>query len=1030
MDFGSKYIYKYDHSESESVSDDDDGTLGNDADPLFIPKSKASEGEKQHEQQIESAASSSAIASHRRKRLRKPDTNVLSVKFNRLLQPGEMHAGDPVYCKDCGAIASHLSKIQIETQEPTERDQSNESESKWRCEFCSNTNIVDIEQSDLPKQEDATYLISPAPVVHGSDMTGVDDSIVLFLIDISGSMSSTTLVHGTFHLPNAHKQQERAAEAFGGAPMIRQHRQTYVSRLQGVQMAVDANLDKLVKDTPTRRAALLTFNHELTYFGDGTRDEPLIIRGDKLNNANDLLHEAEKELNKELKPVAETKTKLTERVYDLEEGGQTALGPAVVFALNIASKRQGSKIVICTDGLANRGLGSLETAQDEKVDEAIRNQALEEGNQFYAELTERAREKGVSISVITIKALGPAVVFALNIASKRQGSKIVICTDGLANRGLGSLETAQDEKVDEAIRNQALEEGNQFYAELTERAREKGVSISVITIKGTACLLPVIGQMADGTGGNVTIVDLLNMRDEFASILEQKTIATNVEATLIVHRGLYIRNPDNLEDKLDKIKRDIGNVTKQTEVTFEFGVRNKEEIKEKYHIDLDQLEQLPFQVQVTYTAVDGSKALRVLTQLREATENREVAEVNAIRSVIAENHIRSTANDMMAAISDEEEYEIPRTRSKWSTPVVQKQRVAYMDNLNTKVRSRGTYETDQFNERRWNAASNELQRHVISSRSRKADALRHTPPASTSAAAALPPPSKSGGSLLGAIGDRVSRLFTGSNKEDASERNAVVLSSPSRSVSKRSYGFATSNLSHFSDQHSEDLYRYKNISSDYMRESSPTRDDNQPAITLSTNRVATRRYEMDDQPPVAPSIRHSAGRRNNDDDQSGNTSDMRRVAFKRNTDDEDIPRGSTLNTGRSATRQNDNDDQPATASSTGHFSTRRHDEDEQPANAPNTDRFSGRRHDEDDQPTGTSNMSRFSGRRHDEDDQPANASNTGRFSGRRSDEDDQPTNISNMSRFSGRHHDEDDQPANASNTGRFSTRRHDDDNDT
>ncbi|CAF1159927.1 unnamed protein product [Rotaria sp. Silwood1] len=930
MDFGSKYIYKYDHSESESVSDDDDGTLGNDADPLFIPKSKASEGEKQHEQQIESAASSSAIASHRRKRLRKPDTNVLSVKFNRLLQPGEMHAGDPVYCKDCGAIASHLSKIQIETQEPTERDQSNESESKWRCEFCSNTNIVDIEQSDLPKQEDATYLISPAPVVHGSDMTGVDDSIVLFLIDISGSMSSTTLVHGTFHLPNAHKQQERAAEAFGGAPMIRQHRQTYVSRLQGVQMAVDANLDKLVKDTPTRRAALLTFNHELTYFGDGTRDEPLIIRGDKLNNANDLLHEAEKELNKELKPVAETKTKLTERVYDLEEGGQTALGPAVVFALNIASKRQ--------------------------------------------------------------------------------GSKIVICTDGLANRGLGSLETAQDEKVDEAIRNQALEEGNQFYAELTERAREKGVSISVITIKGTACLLPVIGQMADGTGGNVTIVDLLNMRDEFASILEQKTIATNVEATLIVHRGLYIRNPDNLEDKLDKIKRDIGNVTKQTEVTFEFGVRNKEEIKEKYHIDLDQLEQLPFQVQVTYTAVDGSKALRVLTQLREATENREVAEVNAIRSVIAENHIRSTANDMMAAISDEEEYEIPRTRSKWSTPVVQKQRVAYMDNLNTKVRSRGTYETDQFNERRWNAASNELQRHVISSRSRKADALRHTPPASTSAAAALPPPSKPGGSLFGAIGDRVSRLFTGSNKEDASERNAVVLSSPSRSVSKRSYGFATSNLSHFSDQHSEDLYRYKNISSDYMRESSPTRDDNQPAITLSTNRVATRRYEMDDQPPVAPSIRHSAGRRNNDDDQSVNTSDMRRVAFKRNTDDEDSPRVSTLNTGRSATRQNDNDDQPATASSTGRFSTRRHDED--------------------DQPTGTSNMSRFSGRRHDEDDQPANASNTDRFSGRRSDEDDQPTNISNMSRFSGRRHDEDDQPANASNTGRFSTRRHDDDNDT
>lgn len=69
---------------------------------------------------------------------------------------------------------------------------------------------------------------------------------------------------------------------------------------------------------------------------------------------------------------------------------------------------------------------------------------------------------------------------------------------------------------------------------------------------------------------------MLNIRDEFASILEQQVIGTNAEATLIVHRGLYIRNPDDPEEKLEKIKRDIGNITKHTEVTFEFGVRNRE----------------------------------------------------------------------------------------------------------------------------------------------------------------------------------------------------------------------------------------------------------------------------------------------------------------------------------------------------------------------------------------------------------------------------------------------------------------------
>ena len=84
----------------------------------------------------------------------------------------------------------------------------------------------------------------------------------------------------------------------------------------------------------------------------------------------------------------------------------------------------------------------------------------------------------------------------------------MFCIVGLANRGLGNLETAQDDKVEEAVKMQALADGNRFYADckieffvrlfdcfssfvllfyfylVTERAREKGVSISVITIAG------------------------------------------------------------------------------------------------------------------------------------------------------------------------------------------------------------------------------------------------------------------------------------------------------------------------------------------------------------------------------------------------------------------------------------------------------------------------------------------------------------------------------------------------------------------
>lgn len=37
-------------------------------------------------------------------------------------------------------------------------------------------------------------------------------------------------------------------------------------------------------------------------------------------------------------------------------------------------------------------------------------------------------------------------------------------SSGLANRGLGNLETAQDDKVEQEVKLRALDEGNHFYA--------------------------------------------------------------------------------------------------------------------------------------------------------------------------------------------------------------------------------------------------------------------------------------------------------------------------------------------------------------------------------------------------------------------------------------------------------------------------------------------------------------------------------------------------------------------------------------
>jgi len=59
--------------------------------------------------------------------------------------------------------------------------------------------------------------------------------------------------------------------------------------------------------------------------------------------------------------IDKTAKKLTQKLMALEETGPTALGPAVATAVSMAAEgAPGSQVVICTDGLANVGLGSFD----------------------------------------------------------------------------------------------------------------------------------------------------------------------------------------------------------------------------------------------------------------------------------------------------------------------------------------------------------------------------------------------------------------------------------------------------------------------------------------------------------------------------------------------------------------------------------------------------------------------------------------------------------------------------------------------
>lgn len=90
-----------------------------------------------------------------------------------------------------------------------------------------------------------------------------------------------------------------------------------------------------------------------------------------------------------------------------------------------------------------------------------------------------------------------------------------MCTDGLANLGLGQLEVES-------------EESKNFYSQLSALAKEKGIQISIITIKGEECKLVTLNQIVEETNGNIFRVDPLNIGKEFANILSDEVVGTSV----------------------------------------------------------------------------------------------------------------------------------------------------------------------------------------------------------------------------------------------------------------------------------------------------------------------------------------------------------------------------------------------------------------------------------------------------------------------------------------------------------------------
>lgn len=187
-------------------------------------------------------------------------------------------------------------------------------------------------------------------------------------------------------------------------------------------------------------------------------------------------------------------------------------------------------------------------------------------------------------------ALGPALATAISMASSgNPGSMVVLCTDGLANVGLGAFDEIKNEDDSK--------KADEFYEQLGVYAKDKGITVSIVSIAGEECNIDTLSKISEATGGSVERVDPIQLTQNFSNILKLPVIATNVIAKIKLHKGLEFRNEDlaNISEDKSLMARDLGNVTDETEFTFEYRLKSIKDLIKMDDVDLSKLKSLPFQ---------------------------------------------------------------------------------------------------------------------------------------------------------------------------------------------------------------------------------------------------------------------------------------------------------------------------------------------------------------------------------------------------------------------------------------------------
>eukprot|EP00475_Leptophrys_vorax_P037326 TRINITY_DN6417_c0_g1_i1.p1 TRINITY_DN6417_c0_g1~~TRINITY_DN6417_c0_g1_i1.p1 ORF type:complete len:723 (-),score=215.14 TRINITY_DN6417_c0_g1_i1:50-2218(-) len=351
------------------------------------------------------------------------DVNVLSIKLGELATKADaaVETGDPQYCSSCHAAlvsadhvlfkqdkddikkSAEIGNVQDDDQKKQFaelRSKLQDGEALWNCEFCGAINVLTLDKEEIPKIAEGSldFILEPPEVQEpGADDSKVEgdkeSKRIIFCVDVSGSMCVSQQAPGSLKVKGREAEEDPFSFLPADDPDLIAWRQmqghnpktTWVTRLEAVQAAVESQIEALAKEHPNYIVGLVSFESDVTIWGDG-KSSPAIIAGGKLHKDDEIMRAAKDyEFST---PVSESKDALLKKLFSLKDKGQTALGPGLVASVSLASAKSGSKVILCTDGLANIGVGAIPESGSVR--------------EWYKSVGTRAADAGVTISVISI----------------------------------------------------------------------------------------------------------------------------------------------------------------------------------------------------------------------------------------------------------------------------------------------------------------------------------------------------------------------------------------------------------------------------------------------------------------------------------------------------------------------------------------------------------------------------------------------------------------------------------------------------